>query len=269
MPRVDPEPDPPSSPGWREVRVVDRTASTNADLAVLAAAGEPAGLVLVAREQTAGRGRLGRSWTSPPGSGLTFSVLLRPARDPSGLGWLTLLAGVAIVQAVQAVTGVPAALKWPNDVVVGTGAELRKLGGILAEWIGAGTRSGASGSGAVVVGVGLNVSLTAAELPAPTATSLLLEGAHSTDRTLLLDAVLQHLADGYARWNEGGPTADQDLRQAYRAACTTLGCSVRAELPGGSLVTGLAEDVDEAGRLVVRTADGLCTIGAGDVVHLR
>ena len=169
MTRAGPVDGAPPPAGWRQLRRVATTGSTNADLVALAAAGEPAGLVLVADEQTAGRGRLGRGWTAPPGSGLTFSVLLRPHRAAAHLGWLPLLTGLAVVEAVRSVTGVPAELKWPNDVVVrGDGGE-GKLAGILAERLG----GPGAGAGAVVVGVGLNVSMSTDELPVHTATSLL------------------------------------------------------------------------------------------------
>jgi BirA family biotin operon repressor/biotin-[acetyl-CoA-carboxylase] ligase len=152
------------------VRVVARTGSTNADLLAAARAGTAAGTVLVAEEQTAGRGRLDRSWHSQPGAALTFSVLLRPAAiPPSARGWLPLLTGVAVAAALRAQTGLDVSLKWPNDVLV-SGAEpgmAGKLAGILAEQAG----------DAIVVGIGLNVSARRDELPAPQATSLLLAGA--------------------------------------------------------------------------------------------
>ncbi len=258
----------PPPAGWRQVRRVATTGSTNADLVALAVAGEPAGLVLVADEQTAGRGRLGRAWTAPPGSALTFSVLLRPHRAAARLGWLPLLTGLAVVEAVRSVTGVPALVKWPNDVVVRNDAGEGKLAGILAERVG----GPGGGAGAVVVGVGLNVSTSAAELPVPTATSLLLAGAAPVDRDALLDAVLERLAERYRQW-DGDADADADgdaeLAAAYRLRCATLGRDVRAELPGGAAVTGRAVDLDDAGRLLVRTRDGVQAVGAGDVVHLR
>src|SRR6516164_482086 len=115
---------------WREVRAVAETGSSNADLLAAAGAGAAEGTVLVAEAQTAGRGRMGRRWASPPGAGLTFSVLLRPDGVPGALlGWVPLLAGVAAAAAVRAVAAVEPGLKWPNDVLIG-GA---KLGGILAE----------------------------------------------------------------------------------------------------------------------------------------
>ena len=115
---------------WRGLSVAERTGSTNADLMARARAGAPEGLVLAAEEQTAGRGRMGRSWLSPPRAALTFSVLVRPAGvPPARRGWLPLLAGVATATAVRQVSGLDALLKWPNDVLLGA----RKLGGILAE----------------------------------------------------------------------------------------------------------------------------------------
>src|SRR5216683_4439189 len=105
---------------WRAVQVTARTGSTNADLLERARDGASEGLVLAAEEQTSGRGRMGRAWVSPPGTALTFSVLLRPAGvPPARRGWLPLLAGVAVATAVRAVSGVGARLKWPNDVLVG------------------------------------------------------------------------------------------------------------------------------------------------------
>src|SRR5215472_4561867 len=144
---------------WREVRVVEETGSTNADLLAEAQAGAGEGLVLVAEAQTAGRGRLGRRWISPPRRALTFSVLLRPAVPAGLLGWVPLLAGVAVASALEHTAGVDARLKWPNDVLAG-GA---KLAGILAERWGS----------AIVVGTGINVLQQRGELPVPTATSLL------------------------------------------------------------------------------------------------
>ncbi len=224
--------------GWR-VEVLERCGSTNALLSERARAGEPAGLVLVAEEQTAGRGRLDRSWTSPPRSGLTFSVLLRPRLPAARLPWVPLWGGVAVARAVREQTGVAAGLKWPNDVLV----DGRKLAGLLAEVAG----------DAVVLGIGLNVSTRRAELPHPGATSLLLEGATTTDRDPLLRSVLRAVRDVLEQ-------ADPD---AYRELCTTLGRPVRMELPGGTTVRGRAEGVDDGGRLVV---DGT-PYDAGDVVH--
>ncbi|WP_246053218.1 biotin--[acetyl-CoA-carboxylase] ligase [Actinocorallia herbida] len=262
---------------WREIRVLDETGSTNADVAALAREGAREGVAVVAEAQRAGRGRLGRDWAAPPRSGLMFSVLLRPgsAVPPARLGWIPLLTGVAVATAVRSVTGraqagefgeatgeevVEAGLKWPNDVLVGD----RKLAGILAE----------KADDAVVVGVGLNVSLRAEELPVPTATSLLLEDAAVTDRETVLKAILRELALRYTEWRAAdGDPEGSGLRAAYRDLCGTLGREIRIELPGGTAETGQAVDVDAEGRLVVEPSGagraGARAYSAGDVVHVR
>src|SRR6476469_5017269 len=161
----------------RDIQVVESAGSTNSGLLGPAQAGEPEGVVLAAEEQRAGRGRMGRTWTSPPRAALTFSVLLKPAVPPARRGWLPLLAGVAVATAVTQVTGVRTGLKWPNDLL----AADAKLAGILAEAVG----------DAVVVGIGLNVSTEPAEFPstrpgALPATSLRAAGATALDRASLL-----------------------------------------------------------------------------------
>ncbi|MDJ0385722.1 biotin--[acetyl-CoA-carboxylase] ligase [Streptomyces sp. G-G2] len=247
---------------WTSVEVAGATGSTNTDLSARAAK-LPEGAVLVAEEQTAGRGRLDRSWTAPARSGLFFSVLLRPGPDVpvERWGWLTLLAGVATATGLSRAAGVDTALKWPNDLLVTVDGDERKTGGILAE------RTG----DAVVVGIGLNVSLTEDELPVPTAGSLLLAKATVTDRDPLLKSVLRSLEQWYERWRAaGGDPAASGLQETYAAGCATLGRHVRAELPGGRQLTGTAEAVDADGRLVIRTAEDTHeAVGAGDVVHLR
>jgi BirA family biotin operon repressor/biotin-[acetyl-CoA-carboxylase] ligase len=262
---------------WRELRVVARTGSTNSDLLAEARAGAAEGLVLVAETQTAGRGRLGRPWVTPPRAALTFSVLLRPAGVPPPLlGWVPLLAGTATAAAVRTVTGVPARLKWPNDVLAGTS----KLAGILAE----------SWAGAVVVGVGINVSQHRAELPVPGATSLLVETmagrpaaaprgsvpvpprAGAPDHGALLAAVLDGLARRYTAWRDQDSPGDagaSGLRAEYLHLCATLGRCVTVTLPGGDTIAGTASGVDPAGRLEVLTAHGTIAVSAGDVTHVR
>jgi BirA family biotin operon repressor/biotin-[acetyl-CoA-carboxylase] ligase len=261
---------------WREVRVVGETGSTNADLLAVAREGAREGVVLVAEAQTAGRGRMGRRWTSPPRAGLTFSVLLRPYGVPAALlGWITLLTGTAVAAALPTVAAVQPRLKWPNDVLAGGG----KLGGILAE------RSGS----AVVVGIGLNVTQHLAELPEG-ATSLRLEtaavqGGTGPDeapgqdgdipadlRTRVLVAVLTALSQRYLAWRDQFSPGDAEasgLRQEYLALCATLGREVTVTLPGGKSITGTADGIDWAGRLEVGTAKETVPVSAGDVVHLR
>src|SRR5689334_6162725 len=247
---------------WRDLEVVDSTGSTNADLLARALAGEPEGAVLAAEEQRAGRGRMGRTWTSPPRAALTVSVLLKPALPPARRGWLPLLAGVAVATAVTRVTGAETRIKWPNDLL----AADAKLAGILAE---------AAGD-AVVVGIGLNVSTEAAEFP-PTrpgalpATSLRAAGATALDRTSLLLAILGELEHWYRAWQRAGGDPDRSgLRAKYTRLSATIGRTVRAELPGGQALSGPVAGVDSDGRLLVRVSSGSeVAVAAGDVVHLR
>jgi BirA family biotin operon repressor/biotin-[acetyl-CoA-carboxylase] ligase len=249
---------------WTSVEVVETTGSTNADLL---ARGGPEGQVLVAEEQTAGRGRMGRSWVSQPGAALTFSVLLRPVTVPaSRRGWLPLLAGVAVATAVRSVASVTVTLKWPNDVLAGD----RKLAGILAEQSGSGSGSG----DALVIGIGLNVATPPDALPvSPSglrATSLLVEGA-TVDREPLLVEVLRCFERWYLPFRADPDPAQAGLLGEYRSLCDTLGRQVRADLPGGKALSGMAEDVDTDGRLLIREADAtsLTPISAGDIIHLR
>lgn len=243
---------------WARVDVVERTGSTNADLLAAARAGAPDRTVLVAEHQEAGRGRLARTWVSPPGSGITVSVLLRPVGVPaSRFGWLPLLTGLALLDAVREVTTVCAGLKWPNDLLIGP--EQRKAAGILAE---VADPQGPS----VVVGVGINVAASPPEQP--TATSLAAEGA-DVDRAALLVAFLRRLDAREAQWRSVRGDAEL-LRADYRAGCASLGAQVRVELPGGTAITGMAEDVDRDGRLLLLASSGSRrAVAAGDIVHLR
>ncbi|MFF1694185.1 biotin--[acetyl-CoA-carboxylase] ligase [Streptomyces sp. NPDC058257] len=251
---------------WTSLDVVPATGSTNTDLAARAD-GLPEGAVLVAEEQSSGRGRLDRRWSAPARSGLFFSVLLKPGPTVpvERWGWLPLLTGVAAATGLSRAAGVDTALKWPNDLLVTVGGEERKAGGILAE------RAGSVEAGGVVVGLGINVTLRADELPVPTAGSLALAGAATTDRDTVLRAVLRSLEQWYGDWRavEGDPAASR-LQETYAAGCATLGRKVRAELPGDRSITGEAVAVDGDGRLVLATGDGVQEpVGAGDVVHLR
>ncbi|MFC9591030.1 biotin--[acetyl-CoA-carboxylase] ligase [Streptomyces sp. NPDC056944] len=246
---------------WTSLDVVTTTGSTNSDLA--ARADElPEGAVLVAEEQTTGRGRLDRTWTAPARSGLFLSVLLKPDVPVHRWGWLPLLTGVAAATGLAKAAGVDTSLKWPNDVLVSVAGEERKAGGILAE---------RAGEDAIVVGLGINVTLREDELPVPAAGSLLLADAVSTDRDTLLRAVLRSLAQWYGDWTraDGDPVAS-GLQTAYTAGCATLGRRVRAELPGERMLEGEAVALDGDGRLVVATeGGGTEAVGAGDIVHLR
>jgi len=255
--------------GTWAVRRFETIDSTNRWVLEESRAGAPEGLVAVAEHQGAGRGRRGRSWDAAPGSSLLVSVLLRPgswgagswgggsggrAITPDRLHLLTMAAGLALLEAVGSVAGVGAALKWPNDLVVGD----RKLAGLLAE-------AEVSGTGevrTVVLGVGCNVNQRAfpADL-ADTATSCVLEAGREVDREALLDSFLDALARCLA-------TLDS-VALDYRARLATLGRAVRVDL-GDDIVEGTAVDVDPDGRLEVERPDGSrVAIAVGDVMHLR
>ncbi len=259
--------------------VVEQIGSTNAALALAGAQGEqewPDWSVLVAEHQQAGRGRLGRGWDTPARSALTFSVLLRPREVPlAGWSWLPLLAGVAVVRALRTTAGVPAGLKWPNDVLVpadratstgqGSGVHgARKVAGILAEVV-------PGQEAAAVLGIGLNVTSSLAELPVGSATSLRLCGSASTDRDTLLRAVLRELVEQVGAWRDAsGDAVGCGLAAAARELCLTLGLQVRVEMPGRPALLGTAEGIDDDGRLLVRTGDAeLVPVAAGDVLHVR
>jgi BirA family biotin operon repressor/biotin-[acetyl-CoA-carboxylase] ligase len=241
---------------WRQLDVVQRTGSTNADLLTRAAAGENiAGAVLIAEHQTAGRGRNGRVWTSP-GAQLTLSVGVDGGGvPPDSWGWLPLATGVAVVDTVAAL-GVDAGLKWPNDVLVGG----RKLAGILTEV--------AAAQRFIVVGIGLNVTLRDDEVPDANATSLCGLGVETPDRNQLVMALLGELGTRFSRWREANG-ADAGLIADYRERSVTIGSRVRAILPGGGEVLGVARSIDEQGRLHIDSDAGTVAVSAGDVVHLR
>lgn len=243
---------------WTAVTVHEAIDSTNAEVARLARAGAAGGCVVTAEHQSAGRGRADRGWFSPPRAGLAVSVLLRPTVAPARWSWLPLLAGVALAEAVTEVTGVDAALKWPNDLLLTESGY--KAAGILAEVV----------DGAVALGMGVNVTLTRPELPRPDTTSLELAGAKELDRTVLLSGLLHRLGRRYLRWHAAGGDPDiSRLRHDYRQRCHTLGRVVRVELPDGDRVDGTAVDVDGDGRLVVETDGGRVPVAAGDVHHVR
>ncbi|CAN5554969.1 biotin--[acetyl-CoA-carboxylase] ligase [soil metagenome] len=240
------------------VELVDSLPSTNAAVIARAQAGAPDGLVIVADHQSAGRGRLDRTWETPPGTAVTFSMLLRPQSPTRAWPWLPLLTGYAVDKALKA-RGLAAGVKWPNDVLIGD----LKVAGVLVERIDTPTGP------AAVVGVGINVGLSADELPVPTATSLEIELGEPVDRTEVLIEVLNAIREAFAAWEAGGDLNGMRLAESYAAACTTVGRQVRVDLPDGSALHGLAVEIDPAGQLVVE-ADGVRhPVAAGDVVHVR
>jgi biotin-[acetyl-CoA-carboxylase] ligase BirA-like protein len=246
---------------WRSLEVVDEIGSTNAALADAAAQDAPEGTVLVAEHQVSGRGRLDRTWTSPPRAGITVSFLLRPDVPAARRGWLPLLTGVALAEAVAEVVGVLPSLKWPNDLLARDGL---KLAGILAEAV-----TSPGNPSAVVVGVGLNVSTTAEELP-DTGTSLSRITGSTVDRAPVLLAFLRAMEQRYRRWAEVlGDPVSSGLAESYLGWSSTVGSQVAATLPDGSTLEGVAQAVDWDGRLVVATAHGNVELAAADVRHLR
>ncbi|HEY8702355.1 MAG TPA: biotin--[acetyl-CoA-carboxylase] ligase [Arthrobacter sp.] len=263
--------------GISRLVVVDSTGSTNADL-LRAVAVEPALWpdlsVLTAEYQTAARGRLDRRWESPPLSSVSVSVVLRPANaegrplPTQSYSWLSLLAALALRETLLETAGIPAELKWPNDVLV----RGRKIAGILAQL-------GPMGDGpapSVILGTGLNVTLNSDELPVPTATSVALEKPLTVDRTLLLKSYLSHFAVLYRSFcnADGDPTAGlaggPSLHKRVEAVMVTLGMPVRAQLPGDHEIIGHASRLDDYGSLLVVDSDAReHVVTAGDVVHLR
>jgi BirA family transcriptional regulator, biotin operon repressor / biotin---[acetyl-CoA-carboxylase] ligase len=224
---------------WRdvyEIQVVSETGSTNTDLLMAAGKGAPHGSVLIADHQTAGRGRLDRTWDAPPGSNLLMSILFRENLDP--LHRLTQRVSLAAIAASEQVAGVSPVLKWPNDLLL----DGSKLAGVLAQ-----ATAAKRGVDAVVVGIGLNIGW------APPGAARLPKGSRDEVAEALLAALYRQ---------------PDDVTQMYRDRLATLGHTVRAELPTEELV-GIAIDVDSDGGLVIETATGVRTVSVGDVTHLR
>jgi BirA family biotin operon repressor/biotin-[acetyl-CoA-carboxylase] ligase len=234
-----------TTPVW-----LDRTGSTNDDARRLAEDGAPAWTLVAAGHQTAGRGRLGRSWTDAPGKALLVSLVLRPTFPPGTAPLITLAAAAALVEAAE----VPKLRsKWPNDLVVGE----RKVGGILAE-----TAISAGALRHVILGIGLNVGMSPEEFPPEvreSASSIALPG-HG-DIGHLLTAFL-------ARFRPMYEALPQGVVERYRAVCATIGRPVRATTVAGDAVEGLAVGVDHRGGLLVETSGSTRTVSFSEVKHL-
>lgn len=233
----------------------ERCDSTNAVAAGAAADGALAGLLVLADEQTAGRGRHGRTWVAPAGSSLLLSLVLRPGVAVPAAGLLPLLAGLVLAETVSRhLPEADVTLKWPNDLLVG-GA---KAAGILAE----------SSAGAVVLGMGVNVDWRGVDRPVEVAgaTSLADAAGHDIDRWRLLAGLMGVFSRRYDQWLET-PAAFLD---DYRRRCATLGEAVRVHRTRDDDLEGVATDIDPRGALLVRTADAVVeAVTAGDVEHLR
>lgn len=247
------------------LQIVETTGSTNADLVAAVttdAAAWPHMSALLTHDQRAGRGRLDRTWTAPPGTALAVSVLVEVGGIPAAArGWIPLLAGAAMTRAVGEqvrATGHSAGLKWPNDVLLDAG----KVCGILAEVV-------PGRPDTVVIGAGVNTRMTAADLPVETAVSFPAVGLECDEDRLLADyltALVELLA---ALAEADGDAAAAGLLKTVEALCTTIGSDVTVSLPDGTRLAGRAERIDTDGRLVVRSADVVTFVSAGDVVHVR
>ncbi|WIB76371.1 biotin--[acetyl-CoA-carboxylase] ligase [Curtobacterium sp. MCPF17_002] len=242
------------------------TGSTNADLLGLAPE-QPHGSVLVTLDQTAGRGRLDRSWSAPAGETLAVSLLVRADLDERDRGWLPLVAGAAMRDAIHRALGDEGSaetdgavlVKWPNDVQI----DGRKVCGILCQ---------VASDGSVVVGAGVNLTIPADRLPTPTSTSLAVAGAHGSAAELA-DAVLVAfhgaVLEAVAALVAGGAAAET-VRSHVRSACGTIGQRVRIELPDGTHLEAEATGIDDDGRITIRDRAGVSRgVAVGDVTHLR
>ena len=293
------------------------TGSTNDDLRAAAtgadAAAWPHGSVIVTDDQTRGRGRMGRTWLAPTGKTLAISVLLRPELPggrpfpPGAYGWLPLIAGAAMTEAVRRAVDVAAAsraddddddddgtgvldvvLKWPNDVLVsgykicGILSELLPVaepsvagrpvaGRSVAEPVEAAATETVEATPAVIVGAGLNLTLDEHDLPTLTSTSLLLAtGVQPDADQVLADYLSGFLSLVRAFAEQGADAAASGIADRVSDLCGTLGAEVRVELPGDRQLLGVAERIDADGRLLVRDAnDEVQAVAAGDVTHLR
>ncbi len=264
---------------FADVRRFESIDSTNRYLLDEARAGAPEGVVAVADHQTAGRGRLGRSWEAPAGANLLLSVLLRPTLQLSDRHLATTAVALAAVDAIEALG--PAAgpggggyeppaigIKWPNDLVDGAG---RKLAGVLAESDLPAAAPGEGGPAPVVVGIGVNVNWPADDGDLPSglqglAVSLRMLAGGPVDREALLAALLVALAP---RADDlGTPAGRARLAEDLLRRCTTIGTRVRVDLADGSF-EGTARGISPEGHLLVEAEGSVRTVVAGDVVHVR
>ena len=231
---------------WR-VSVVDLTASTQDDLSKKITAGDgTSGDVIVANYQSAGRGRLDRSFLAPPSTALLFSIYLNPERSRDDWGFIPLLAGFSIAHTLGKI-GANVSIKWPNDLLI----EENKVGGIISTAVGEG----------VIVGIGINISTTTTELPVENATSLAIAGVTKLDRNFLLPLLLNAFEMDFTQWDQGESFLDK-----YSQLSATQGREVTIAGPSESTIRSRAHSFDEQGRLHLE--DGRI-VTVGDVIHLR
>lgn len=244
---------------FTDVRRFRELGSTNTWLLGEAESGVPEGLVVVADRQTAGRGRLGRQWESPPGSGLLTSLLFRPRLEPDDLFSVVALCTLAAREAIEVTAGVSSGVKWPNDLVV----DEAKLAGVLSESRGAGTDRLA-----VVVGIGINIGwpMPGRDATEFRATCLDALAGRPVDRETLLEALLDGVAVRRSRLDD--PPGRAGLIRELEASTVSIGRPVRVELADETF-SGTALSLDERGHLVVQADGERRVVTAGDVVHLR
>lgn len=238
----------------------DVTDSTNRRAMALAAGGAPEGTLVVAETQTGGRGRRGRVWFSPAGDNIYASVILRPTIPPGQAPRITLMAAVALAEALRKQTELPARIKWPNDILISG----KKIAGILTE-----ISTDMDRVDYVVIGLGVNVNTRAADLPsdiARLATSVRIAGGRRVSRAALLRSILESIDACYAQFQVEGFSPIMDR---WRRHNNVIGQRVTVDMLG-TRHTGVVENVDDDGVLILRTDDGgLKRIFSGDVTRLR
>ena len=236
-----------AAPYWR-VRVISETSSTQDEIkAQLASNSGSHGDCVVTEFQSAGRGRLDRSFGSPAAVALLFSFYVVPQRSDAH-GWIPLIAGMSVAQSLNDVSAsTEYSNKWPNDVISLSG----KVSGVLCEKYGEG----------IIVGIGINVSTQEEELPVDTASSIFITSGMEVDRNEVLPIVLTNFRELFAMWESG-----TDLKPRYRALCSTIGQNVLISLPGGASLEGRAINIGPQGELILESGD---RISAGDITHLR
>lgn len=246
------------------IHILTETASTNSLGMTLAVSGEPHGTVILAEHQTAGKGRLGRSWVSPPNKNIYCSMILRDPRLQQHLTWIPLATGLALQEAIQKTLGITPSLKWPNDLLIGN----KKLAGILCE----STSRGHTG-GVFIIGFGVNVNAEREDFPADlqsTSTSIFQESNMLCDRNTLLTSIFNYLEKWYDHLASDNIVA---VQSAYTAACSTLGIDVRCTLNEAREIHGRATAIGMDGSLQVipfdQGARQAIEIRSADVTHVR
>lgn len=243
--------------GQRQIVCLKETASTNAYAKVLAADGTPEGVLIVAEAQSRGRGRRGREWFSPPGTGLYFTVILKPQIRPTEAPRLTLMMSVAVTEAIERLTALDCRIKWPNDILIGG----KKVVGILTE-----IHTEMDAVDFVIMGIGINVNMRQGSFPpdiADRATSLFIETGKPVSRVALLRACLERLEGHYELFKEGRFDA---IMTCWRERSDIIGREIEVDMIGRRH-RGVAVDVDADGVLILKDAEGrLQRIFSGDVV---